>query len=59
MVYMNEPYGYGEIRYTLDGSEPSKECPIYSAPFPITDVKEIRAKLYTGQSSSATSILYK
>ena len=59
VVYMNEPYGFGEIRYTTDGSEPDENSMIYVSPFAIGDFKELRAKLYTGNSSSATSILYK
>ena len=58
IVYMNEPYGLGEIRYTTDGSEPDENSLIYMAPFSIDDFKELRAKLYTGNSSSATSILF-
>ena len=58
IVYMNEPYGYGEIRYTIDGSEPDKNSQLYVGPFAIDDFKELRAKLYTGNSSSVTSILY-
>ena len=58
LVMMNEPYGFGEIRYTLDGSEPGKNSPVYKKPFPVAGSKEIRARLYVGDSSSATSLLY-
>ena len=58
MVYMNEPYGYGEIRFTIDGSEPDENSRLYTSPFTIDEFKEIRAKLFTGKSSSSTSILY-
>ena len=55
-IVMNEPYGMGEIRYTLDGSEPTKDSELYSSPIPAKDTKEVRAKLYIGNSSSATSL---
>ena len=57
-VYMNEPYGSGEIRYTTDGSEPDETSLLYSVPFPLGDSKELRAKLFVGNSASNTSILF-
>lgn len=59
VVKMNEPYGFGEIRYTLDGSEPDRNSSLYVEPFKDNDSKEIRAKLFIGNSSSSTSILSK
>lgn len=56
MVKMNEPYGIGEIRYTLDGSEPTKDSMLYTAPFKADGKKSVRAKLFVGDSSSVTSI---
>lgn len=35
-----------EIRYTLDGSEPSASSQLYTAPFYITDSAEVRAALF-------------
>ena len=58
LIKMNEPYGFGEIRYTLDGSEPSTDSTLYTAPIPLGDTKEVRAKLYVGPSFSATSLLW-
>lgn len=57
-VMMNEPYGFGEIHYTVDGTEPTVESPVYSAPFPAGNIPQVRAKLFVGPSSSTTSILY-
>lgn len=57
MVKMNEPYGFGEIRYTTDNSEPTKESQVYTGPFKAEKLDGIRAKLFVGNSSSATSFL--
>lgn len=57
-VKMNSPYRNAEIRYTLDGSEPTHESALYSRPFK-TDASEIRARLYYLGKESVTSILYK
>ena len=56
-ILMNEPYGLGDIHYTLDGTEPTIDSPIYTGP--ITDNHGmVRARLYYGNSQSATSILF-
>ncbi len=57
MVEMNEPYGFGEIRYTLDGSEPTAESMLYEGPFRRGQATDIRARLFIGPSRSVTSIL--
>ena len=56
-VMMNSPYSGTEIRYTLDGSEPTLDSPRYDKPFK-TDAKEIRARLYYLGKQSVTSILF-
>ena len=56
-VKMNSPYKNAVIRYTLDGTEPTADSPIYVKPF-ATDAKEIRARLYYLGKQSVTSILY-
>lgn len=58
MVEMNEPYGLGEIRYTLDGSEPNHNSSLYTSPFKAGDADQIRARLYYGPAESVTSILF-
>ena len=35
-----------EIHYTLDGSEPTLESPVYTAPFTMTETTNIRAKAF-------------
>lgn len=58
MVEMNEPYGFGEIRYTVDGSEPNRNSTIYTAPFNADGADNIRARLYFGPAESVTSVLF-
>lgn len=38
--------GGGEIRYTLDGSEPNKDSALYSSPIIVKDTTMIKAKVY-------------
>ncbi len=50
-VVMNSQYPAAEIRYTLDGSEPTKDSALYTNPF-ATDAKEVRAcAFYLGRKS--------
>ncbi len=58
MIEMNEPYGEGEIRYTLDGSEPDAGSTLYTGPFKAEGTGQVRARLYYGPAESVTSILY-
>lgn len=58
LVEMNHAYDRGEIRYTLDGSEPTLDSPLYLAPFAPGDAKRVNARLFIGPSWSVTSILY-
>ena len=58
MVKMNSPYPDAVIRYTLDGSEPSLNSPIYVEPF-TTGATQMRARLYYLGQESVTTILYK
>ena len=57
LVEMNEPYGLGQIRYTLDGTDPTPESPLYTAPFPLPANAQIRARLYYGPTHSPISLL--
>ena len=57
-VKMNSPYEKAVIRYTLDGSEPTIDSPIYTKPIK-TDATEIRARLYYLGKESVTTILYR
>lgn len=57
-VVMNTAYadGIGEIRYTTDGSEPTPESTLYSGPFEVSGVSQIRARMYMNKAWSVTSI---
>lgn len=55
-ILMNEPYGFAQIRYTLDGSEPNRSSTLYTGAIK-DNGQEVRAKLFYGPASSFTSIL--
>lgn len=57
-VMMNAPYaGKGEIRYTLDGSNPTAESPVYTEPVAVGDAKQIRAAYFLNGKHSVTTIV--
>lgn len=45
-VTMNNHIPGGEIRYTLDGSEPSQESALYTEPVKISDVRIVKARVF-------------
>ncbi len=54
-------YPGAEIRYTLDGSEPHKNSPVFEHPLPVTANVQIRARAFhnkTGPTASARSMIY-
>lgn len=57
LVEMNEPYGFGEIRYTLDGSTPTRESRLYTGPFEAPEGSRVAARLFVGSSESVTTLL--
>ena len=57
-VVMNTSYPEVEVRYTLDGTEPTSTSPLYSAPFAVGDAHQVRAAIYWHGSRSVTSVLY-
>ena len=57
-VSMSGPDG-AEIHYTLDGSTPTAESPVYSEPLTLTDTTTVKAiAIKDGQSSEVTSRTY-
>lgn len=61
LVEMNSAYGpgYGTIRYTLDGSDPTAGSPAYTGPVAPGGSREVRARLFGGpHARSVVSILY-
>jgi len=57
MVTMNAPYSGGVIRYTIDGTEPTADSPVYKAPFPAGSLTDIRARYYRNDAESVTTYL--
>ena len=45
-----------EIRYTLDGTEPTRESAVYSTPISVTNTVLIRAKSFAGKSNEAATV---
>jgi len=59
VVKMNTPFAGGEIRYTIDGSEPTSESMLYEGEFVLPEsAKEIRARWYNLDTESVTTLLY-
>ena len=57
VVKMNSPYPGAVIRYTLDGSEPTMQSPVYTEPF-ASDAQQIRARLYYLGKESLSTIYF-
>lgn len=49
---------FGEIRYTLDGSEPDVKSPIYSEPISLTQSTTLKAKTFKGDQVSESRIAH-
>jgi len=56
MVYINHPAKDAVLRYTLDGSEPNENSPIFHMPFILKPGQTLRAKAYLFDAVSATTI---
>ncbi|MCC8071294.1 MAG: family 20 glycosylhydrolase [Bacteroidales bacterium] len=56
-IVMNSPYPQAVIRYTLDGTDPTAESPVYEGPLSADGVKQVRARLYHHGKESVPSIL--
>ena len=53
-IVINSAYPQAQVRYTTDGSEPTADSPLYTAPLR-TRAKTIRAKtFYLGHESLTT-----
>jgi hypothetical protein len=50
--------GGAEIRYTMDGTEPSKSSQLYSGPVPVNNSSVIRAKSFKGNEESLSASAY-
>ena len=58
MIVMNAPYDGGTIRYTVDGTEPTAESAVYTAPMPINGATDIRARYFRNGAESVTTYLF-
>ena len=55
-ISLTNPINGGEIRYTIDGSEPLAQSPIYAAPFTVNKNASINAALFrAGRQVGAVS----
>lgn len=45
----------GEIRYTLDGREPTPASPLYNAPFAVTGDTEVKAAVFAGARAQTST----
>ncbi len=54
----NSPYPNAEIRYTLDGSEPTSLSPLWNGPVEISDSKLIRARAFVNDRESVITELF-
>src|SRR5262245_12985482 len=55
-VQLSAPKTGAQIRYTLDGSEPDSDSPLYSAPIALTNTALVRAKLFATGSNQSTLV---
>ena len=58
MIVMNAPYDGGTIRYTVDGTEPTAESPVYTGPMAINGATDIRARYFRNGAESVTTYLF-
>lgn len=56
-IEMNDAYGKGEIRYTIDGSVPTRDSALYTGPIDAAGITQVRARLFYGDAESVTTIL--
>lgn len=61
MVNINAPASDFVVRYTTDGSDPSVDSPVYTAPFALGSTPQVRARIFTpdGSRSSLSTIWYR
>lgn len=57
-IKMNSPYESAVIRYTLDGTSPDTNSPVYTAPVKYNGEKEVRAALFYLGHKSVDTVLY-
>ena len=59
MLKVNTAFSGVDVRYTFDGSEPTEQSPLWSAPVQVPDgVKQIKVKAFYLGKQSVTTRLY-
>jgi hexosaminidase len=60
-VQLQNPWPFTQIRYTLDGSEPKLQSPVYDQPFPVSDETVLKASLFlkNGQHGPVKTVTYR
>jgi hexosaminidase len=60
-ITLENTFGAGEMRFTLDGSEPTASSPRYVSPFKLTDTTVVRARTFlrTGNASGIGEMWFK
>jgi hypothetical protein len=56
LVSMNTQTPGAEIRYTLDGSEPTGSSPLYTAPFSLSQSTTVKAKTFHASLQASTTM---
>ncbi len=59
LLYINTKYPGMTVHYTLDGSEPTPDSPLWTAPVKVDDYQVIKAKSYYLTKESLTTYLFK
>ena len=57
-LVVNTRYGREVVRYTLDGSEPTENSPVWTTPVPVGNAMVIKAKAYYLSGQSVTTYLW-
>ncbi len=59
-VALDSPLEKGHVRYTLDGSDPGLEAPVYSTPLRLTQTTVVNARTFTddGTAGAATQFRF-
>jgi len=58
-VAMENPLGRGEIRYTLDGSEPSEQSTRYTSPLQLTESTVVKVRTFLDDDRSTETMEYR
>ncbi|MBT33626.1 MAG: hypothetical protein CMO01_28515 [Thalassobius sp.] len=57
-VAINQPFDKLDLHYTLDGSEPTEDSPLYKSPIQLTETKTVKVKLF-GENGASSEVVEK